>query len=199
MTSKLTVPKPPKRPEFTSRDGWIDTADVARIIRYRLKCLYPRTHFYVRISRYAGGSSIRVTWTDGPPSSEIEPIVKAYASSRFDGSIDLGYSVSSWLRTHDLAAFVRHNPGSQGSGGYDPGYKSERPEGCIPVRFGSGYVFADRDYSRAAYERAVAETGANGLVKDSYGGGVYFHGETRYDDERVWRWLREQTLPDVKR
>lgn len=41
---------------------WIDTADVAKLIRLALGRAWPAVRFYVTMSRYAGGSSIRVAF-----------------------------------------------------------------------------------------------------------------------------------------
>jgi conjugative element/phage-associated large polyvalent protein len=44
----------------------IDTKDVAKLVRKELKTHFPRHKFSVRIERYSMGSSINVTWIDGP-------------------------------------------------------------------------------------------------------------------------------------
>lgn len=41
---------------------WIDTADVAKLIRLALDRAYPTVRFYVTLSRYSGGSSIQVAY-----------------------------------------------------------------------------------------------------------------------------------------
>ena len=68
---------------------WIDTPEVAKIIRKELKAAYPDTKFSVRSSRYAGGSSIRVHWTDGPTDGQVKQITSKYEGATFDGMIDL--------------------------------------------------------------------------------------------------------------
>ena len=67
---------------------YIDTVDVAKLIRKSLKVEFPETKFSVKTSRYAGGSSINVNWTDGPTYTQVNPVVKFYAGSRFDGMTD---------------------------------------------------------------------------------------------------------------
>lgn len=42
--------------------GWIDTADVAKLVRADLARRWPAVRFYVRMERYAGGSSIDVSY-----------------------------------------------------------------------------------------------------------------------------------------
>lgn len=67
---------------------YLDTADVAKIIRKELKATWPETKFSVRISRYAGGSSVRVGWTDGPKQREVETLVGRWQGKDFDGMTD---------------------------------------------------------------------------------------------------------------
>ncbi len=67
---------------------FIDTKDVAKLIRRELK-VFKGTKFSVRISRYAGGSSIRVSWVDGPTDLEVKSLISHYKGGSFDGSIDL--------------------------------------------------------------------------------------------------------------
>ena len=72
----------------TKMARFIDTKDVAKLIRAELK-VFKGTKFSVRISRYAGGSSIRVYWTDGPTDIEVNRLIGHYHGSTFDGMIDL--------------------------------------------------------------------------------------------------------------
>lgn len=67
----------------------IDTAECAKLIRQSLKVAFPLTKFSVRLSRYAGGSSIDVKWIDGPSVAEVNRIAGKYKGADFDGSIDL--------------------------------------------------------------------------------------------------------------
>lgn len=73
----------------TKRRRWIDTAEVATLIRADLKRAFPAQVFSVKISRYAGGSSIRVNWIEGPQREAVEALVNGYAGASFDSSIDL--------------------------------------------------------------------------------------------------------------
>jgi len=66
----------------------IDTAEVAKIIRKELKA-FPATKFSVRSSRYAGGSSIDVNWTDGPTEESVKAKIGKFQGATFDGMIDL--------------------------------------------------------------------------------------------------------------
>lgn len=68
---------------------WIDTAEVAKLIRKELKQAFPVQRFSVKSSRYAGGSSIDVSWTDGPTTKLVEERIGHFHGSTFDGMIDL--------------------------------------------------------------------------------------------------------------
>jgi hypothetical protein len=67
----------------------IDTADCAKLVRTALKASFPEVKFSVRTERYSGGSSVWVTWTDGPTAKQVEAIAKRYEGADFDGMIDL--------------------------------------------------------------------------------------------------------------
>jgi hypothetical protein len=64
-------------------------ADTARKVRQVLKAAFPGTKFSVTSKTYSGGSSIRVSWTDGPVAKQVEAITDQFASASFDGMQDL--------------------------------------------------------------------------------------------------------------
>ena len=75
---------------------YIDTKNVAKLIRRDLKDELPHLRFSVRISRYAGGSSIRVAFKDDQPvypkSIKIaQDICNRYEGKGFDGMTDCSY------------------------------------------------------------------------------------------------------------
>lgn len=59
---------------------YIDVTEIAKHIRKVLKSNFPDTKFSVRSSRYAGGASIDIYWTDGPTASMVDPLVTPYQS-----------------------------------------------------------------------------------------------------------------------
>ena len=67
----------------------ISTKDTAKMIREALKAEFPTTKFSVRSSIYSGGSSINISWTDGPTQSQVDQIGKRFEGASFDGMIDL--------------------------------------------------------------------------------------------------------------
>lgn len=68
---------------------YISTTDTAKLIRAALKAAFPDTKFRVRSHIYAGGSSINVSYVDGPPTKAVEGVAKRFAGASFDGMQDL--------------------------------------------------------------------------------------------------------------
>ena len=67
----------------------ISTTDTAKMIRKTLKNSFPSTKFSVRSHSYSGGSSIDISWADGPMESEVDAISKFYQGASFDGMTDM--------------------------------------------------------------------------------------------------------------
>lgn len=80
--------------------------ELAVLIRRDLKAAFPAVKFSVRSDHYAGGSAVRVRWTDGPTTEAVEAIVKPYEGIGFDGMTDS-------TRYHGI--FVDGQPASAGS------------------------------------------------------------------------------------
>jgi len=100
---------------------------------------------------YAGGASIDIKWIDGPLTKAVENVAGVYAGGRFDGSIDLKYNVTHYLRA-DGTVYVARNVGSAGSGGYDSGEDNRDLMLALPndvelVHFGADFVFCSREIS----------------------------------------------------
>ena len=146
---------------------YLTCANTAKLVRKALKREFPGQKFSVRSDVYSGGASIDVRWTDGPRPADVDPVVKQFAGGRFDGSIDLAYSVTHYLRP-DGEAMVERNPGTIGRMGSDPGYSNEHladlmPEGVEVVHFAADYVFTHREVSdyQADKDAAIAWLYAN--------------------------------------
>lgn len=75
-----------------SGSAYLDSANVAKLARHLLKTAFPKTKFRVRTSRYAGGSSVHIEWTDGPTYNAAMALVKGLEGQGFDGMQDLAYS-----------------------------------------------------------------------------------------------------------
>ena len=72
-------PKPVRR---------ISLIDTAKLLRKALKAAYPTVKFSVRCDRYSMGCSIDVTWTDGPTSGQVQPLLRQFDRKSFDGMTD---------------------------------------------------------------------------------------------------------------
>lgn len=65
------------------------TTETAKLLRRALRTAYPDITFRVKSKKYAGGSSVRVTWKDGPTQQEAERITRRFEGASFDGLTDL--------------------------------------------------------------------------------------------------------------
>lgn len=64
-------------------------AAAAKAIRAELKAAFPTVKFSVRSDSFAGGDAVRISWTDGPMTKEVDAIVGKYQYGHFDGMQDL--------------------------------------------------------------------------------------------------------------
>lgn len=142
---------------------YLSCAETAKLVRAALKRNFPRVKFSVRSSTYSGGASIDVQWTDGPAFSLVEPILKQYERSRFDSSIDMAISRSSWLLP-DGRAIVAKDPGTAGQRGSLSAQSNAKPHaGAVLVRFGADYVTGRRDHTPRLVARVLAKLEAGGM------------------------------------
>ena len=63
---------------------WLRTGEVSRNLRAVLAHEFPGVKFAVRSSRFSGGDSATVTWTDGPTRAAVDRIVDAFQGKRPD-------------------------------------------------------------------------------------------------------------------
>lgn len=70
---------------MTTRDK-NDIVEIARRIRRQLRSEFPGVKFSVRTSRFSGGSSIDVKWTDGPTEKQVKPVAMAVADDKYEAS-----------------------------------------------------------------------------------------------------------------
>jgi hypothetical protein len=88
-------------PMSTNTKRHLSTAETAVLVRRVVK-------FRVRSKTYAGGSSIDVSWTDGPTTAQVEATAKLYQGASFDGMADLRHYHDSLLSTDDGAEVVSY-------------------------------------------------------------------------------------------
>lgn len=132
---------------------YIPVTETAKYIRKALKKAFPGVKFSVRTDKYAGGSSIRVAWTDGPAQKAVEAVACQYQDGGFDGMIDMKYHMDHWLLP-DGSAVIADNPGTENSAGVHPASKNEKPHpDARRVSFGGDFVFCNREISEAWIEK----------------------------------------------
>jgi hypothetical protein len=164
---------------------WLSCAQTASLVRAALKRRFLGARFSVRSKTYAGGASIDVSWTDGPPRRDVEVVAGAYAGADFDGSIDLMCSRTHWLNP-DGTAQLAHDQGTAGSRGALPERFGSRshPDARL-VRFGADFVLCQRDYSEAF--RAWVSEELRRQYGDDVGG--------RSANDRLYRLAEESWWP----
>ena len=173
----------------------IDTAETAKMIRAALKKAFPSVKFSVRLSRYSGGSSIRVDWFDGPTKGMVDALVGQYRGGGFDGMIDMAYSIDHWLLP-DGCVMAARSTGTEGSRGTVEAFDTDRPDGAELVHFGNSHLFTGRklsqEFMQQAFERLQRKFGPEFLsgchVKaSSYDGAAYIHGLPDFHAEQYVR------------
>ncbi len=68
--------------------NWISATDLSKVIRQTLKAIFPRTKFSVRSSYYSMGSSVTVSWVDGPTTAQVDRALDSFRGKHFNGSDD---------------------------------------------------------------------------------------------------------------
>ena len=146
---------------------WLSCAETAKLVRSALKAEFPGVRFSVRSHEYAGGASIDVKWTDGPRARDVEPVAKQYQGGGFDGTVDLKYGMSHFMRPGG-SVLVAHDEGTEGSGGQHASTDNRDLSLALPddaelVRFGADFIFCTREISDRAgkTEQALASIRAH--------------------------------------
>lgn len=134
----------------------ISTTDVAKLIRLALKKAFPSTTFSVRSNSYSGGSSVYVSWMDGPTSKAVDAIVGNFETKGFDGMIDMAHYRSLWLAP-DGSATCAHDTGTQGSMGSAPEHigSAHHPDAVLVDNICGCYVQTSRCVSEATLRRGI--------------------------------------------
>lgn len=145
---------------------YLSVTETAKLIRAALKRSFPRTKFSVRSRSYSGGCSIDIGWEDGPAVRLVDSVVGQFQGGRFDGMIDLAYSVDHWLLP-DGTATVASSEGTEGSKGLHAPVREWMPHSDAKlVRFGAKHVSTRREYSEAFMRRVLAKLRRDGFEWD---------------------------------
>lgn len=126
---------------------YVSATETAKLIRRRLRALWPDVKFSVRTDKYAGGASVDVKWTDGPTADDVDEILRPYAGAGFDGMIDMQYHRAAWLHADGRVTFAETS-GTEGSRGSVPShYAAPDDLSAQLVQFGAHYVSGTRTVS----------------------------------------------------
>lgn len=136
---------------------YISPADTAKIIRCILKAKFPGIKFSVRSESYSMGSSVRVCWTDGPTTKQVDQVVGVLAGSTFDGSIDLKVNITHWL-SPDGSIQIANSQGTTGSRGYIDQIHNPKPHPDAREVSFADHVSTVRSYSREFLEAVIKAT-----------------------------------------
>lgn len=147
---------------------------------------------------YSGGASISVRWVDGPTDALVSRVTGQFAGGKFDGSIDMATSHTSWLHP-DGSACIASDPGTSDSMGSRQPCREWMPiPGCRLVSFGANFVFTCRDLSPAFAERVLTKVRAKWGAVDlqvhvsKYDGTACLTGN--YDHERWARGISNRMM-----
>ena len=84
----------------------------AKNIRAELKAAYPGVKFSVRVERFSMGNAIRVGWTDGPNTAQVDSIVTKYKAGSFNGMEDIyEYKRTDWKDAFGSAKYITTSRG----------------------------------------------------------------------------------------
>ena len=82
----------------------------AKNIKIQLDKSFPGVKFSVKSEYYSGGSSINVSWTDGPKTADVDKIADQYQEKDFDGMDDsTHYRDQVWTEVFGGAGYVNCN------------------------------------------------------------------------------------------
>lgn len=82
----------------------ITPTETAKLIRKALKESFPGVKFSVKTNKYSGGSSIDVSWIDGPNTKQVEEITNKFNGAYFCGMTDYkGYN--SYMMSGESVSF----------------------------------------------------------------------------------------------
>jgi hypothetical protein len=173
---------------------YLRVAETAKLVRAELKKGFPGVKFSVRSHSYSGGASIRVSWTDGPPTKSVDRVVGRFAGSRFDGMTDLKYGANHWLCPEHgpRTASIYGNSYDSESVGVGVGNGPVDSRCCAKaelVSFGSDYVFTSRELSPEFRARVAAGLKEKFGIEYQLASGL----ANSYDDDREFHKLASVT------
>lgn len=142
---------------------FISAKETAKLVRARLKKVFPGVKFSVRTDGGSTYSSIRIKWQDGPAANAVDAVVQAFEGSQFDGSVDLRTGVKHWLDS-DGVPHIATTDGTEGSGGVITAEREWMPTpDCKLVSFGVDHIFTSRAMSEKFVTRLLSKLERDGM------------------------------------
>jgi hypothetical protein len=94
-------------PNLATEDKGGKLTLAAKNLRVLLKATFPGVKFSVTTSRFSGGNSMDVKWTDGPGSRQVAALADRFSGGDFDGMTDsYNYRRSPWTDLFGEAKYV---------------------------------------------------------------------------------------------
>lgn len=138
---------------------YLSVAETAKCVRVALKAAFPAVKFSVRSSSYAGGASIRISWTDGPSTKAVDGVVSVFEGAGFDGMIDMKYNIDAWVLNGEILG--TSSTGTEGSRGTVAAWGQIAPhDDAELVSFGADFIFTERKISPAFARKLSAQVAA---------------------------------------
>lgn len=142
---------------------FISAKETAKLVRARLKKVFPGVKFSVRTDGGTTCSTLRIKWQDGPATTAVDAVVQAFEGSQFDGSIDLKTGVKHWLDSEGVA-HIATTDGTEGSGGVITAEREWMPTpDCKLVSFGVDHIFTSRAMSEKFVTRLLSKLERDGM------------------------------------
>jgi hypothetical protein len=165
----------------------IDTREVATLVRKELKKNFGKgVKFSVRIDRYSMGSSVDISWSDGPTESRVREIVAPFCGGRFEGMSDCTYSADQWYCPEHGAVTAEEYGGDKFC---DTGVRSSR---CCAkaelVHFANTSLGVIRHLSPETLDMLTAAVALDlGIEIEKYEGNKFLPEADDYLATLVWR------------
>lgn len=141
---------------------YVSHNDTNKLIRAALAQHFPGVKFSVTASKYSGGGSTTVAWTDGPTTNAVDRVIGRFEGRSFDGMTD---SSSTIYHTTE--------------GGAADGQR---------VNYGANYLHTRRSYSSGFLARCLALEAAHfgqphGLLLATYQDGTAYLADAHASDD----------------
>lgn len=143
---------------------YLSVAETAKLVRQALKESFPGIKFSVRSDSYSGGASIRIGWTDGPNSKQVESVASEFEGSYFDGMIDYkgsNYHALDGKPVRFGADFIFENREHSDAG-------IERAISTLRARYPNNVAMVADRISVAAWRKGELYSVYDGHLNDSY-------------------------------